>query len=372
MGIGILDSVMQRLRWIIFVVGLLLAVTPPLVSVGLLMPIIPGAQEMDVVPVAYAVHTWRWAFFVIGGVGTTLGIIACWRHGRWYGRTLLVLLSLIGVAIHAMVATKMSAEAMFNEPFVVERVPLQTSALSDDGVMVVAHNGDVAVYSIDLLGHHHKILDTVGGKPVLVTYCTMCHTGRVFSPVIDGRVERFRLVGANYYNAMFEDETTGSWWYQATGECVAGPRTGMVLQDVPFEQLDLRDVPMRYADAMKRGTVSFFRRDAATGARANWAAGYSQKTGDTLDAMTPRTMVLGITAKGLDAAYPVRELCRRAHANVPFIDSVGGRIISITGSSCRGNGYVVTVDGTPARIYADAWHAWQTFHPKTSLRHVRQ
>lgn len=361
---------MQRLRWILVLVGLLLVIAPPLVSVGLLMPIIPGAQELDAVPVAYAVHTWRWVFVVLGGIGAALGIALCWRYGRWYGRTLLVLLLLIVVGIHAMVATKMSAEAMFNEPVEVVRLPLDTTQLDDIGVLAVEHNGVVALYPIDLIAHHHKVHDTIGGMPVLVTYCTMCHTGRVFSPVIDGVVERFRLVGANKYNAMFEDATTGSWWYQATGACVTGPRTGMVMQDVDFEQLDLRDVPARYADALQRGTISIFRRDAATGTRGDWVAGYSQKVGDTADVMTPRTMVLGISFTGVDVAYPVRDLCRRADADVPYVDTIDRRVISITGSSCRGNGYVVTVDGSVARTYADAWHAWQTFHPKTILRHI--
>lgn len=351
--------------------GFLLVIAPPLVSVGLLMPIIPGAQELDAVPVAYAVHTWRWVFYVLGGIGTAVGITLCWRHGRWYGRTLLVLMSLLGVAIHAMVATKMSAEAMFNEPYSVVRSPLDTTQLNDIGVLVVEHRGAVALYPIDLIAHHHKVHDTVGGMPVLVTYCTMCHTGRVFSPLIDGAVERFRLVGANKYNAMFEDVTTGSWWYQATGECVTGPRTGMVLQDVRFEQMDLRDVPARYADALARGTITMLHPDAATGDRASWAAGYSRKTGDTTSAMTERTMVLGIATKDLTMAIPVKDLCGRRDAATPYVDTIGEHVISITGSSCRGNGYQVSVDGRYVQCYADAWHAWRTFHPHSILRSVR-
>ena len=43
----------------------------------------------------------------------------------------------------------------------------------------------------------------------MVTYCTVCRTGRVFSPIVEGQPETFRLVGMDHFNAMFEDEGTG-------------------------------------------------------------------------------------------------------------------------------------------------------------------
>ena len=58
----------------------------------------------------------------------------------------------------------------------------------------------------------HQVQDTIGGKPVIVTYCTVCRTGRVFEPVVNGKNEKFRLVGMDHFNAMFEDATTKSWW----------------------------------------------------------------------------------------------------------------------------------------------------------------
>ncbi|MBU3742079.1 MAG: DUF3179 domain-containing protein [Candidatus Kapabacteria bacterium] len=358
------------MRWILFLCGLLLATAPPLSSVVLMMPIVPGAQELDAVPWAYFFHTWRWALYIVGIVCAAYGAYQCWRQGRWYGRTTMVVATLIATVIHVLVATKMSAEAMFNEPDTVVREQLRDGRLSDEGVMVVERNGVVAVYPIDLLAHHHKLIDTVGGQAVLITYCTMCHTGRVFSPIVDGRIETFRLVGANYYNAMFEDATTGSWWYQATGECVAGPRAGMVLADLPYEQIDLRDVPRRYEQAYQRGLVSIMRPDPSTGARADWSKGFSMKTGDQGDSLTMRTMVLGIATPQITIAYPVRELCSRQNADSVFTDTVQGRIVAITGNSCRGNGYRVSVDGRAVQHHADAWHAWKKFHPTTVLRRL--
>ncbi|MBU3678209.1 MAG: DUF3179 domain-containing protein [Candidatus Kapabacteria bacterium] len=335
-----------------------------------MMPIVPGAQELDAVPWAFFFHAWRWAFYLVGTVSAAYGAYECWQQGRWYGRAVLILAMLIATAIHVLVATKMSAEAMFNEPETVVRERLIAGRLNDEGVMVVERNGVVAAYPIDLVAHHHKVIDTVGGEQVLITYCTMCHTGRVFSPIVDGKLERFRLVGANYYNAMFEDATSGSWWYQATGECVAGPRRGMALKDLPYEQIDLHDVPQRYEEAYRRGLVSIMRSDPSTGDRGDWSKGFSKWTGDEGDSVTRRTLVLGAVVPGLTLAYPVRDLCQRQHSDSILTDTVQGHIVTIVGNSCRGNGYRISIDGRPVQVHADAWHAWKKFNPSTLLRRL--
>ena len=78
-------------------------------------------------------------------------------------------------------------------------------------------HGESRAYPIQIIGYHHQVKDTVGNTPVMITYCTVCRTGRVYSPVVNGKLENFRLVGMDHFNAMFEDETTKSWWQQATG-----------------------------------------------------------------------------------------------------------------------------------------------------------
>jgi hypothetical protein len=63
----------------------------------------------------------------------------------------------------------------------------------------------------------------------MITYCTVCRTGRVFEPVVNGKFEKFRLVGMDHFNAMFEDVTTKSWWRQVTGEAITGKLKGQQL-----------------------------------------------------------------------------------------------------------------------------------------------
>src|SRR6185436_9654013 len=82
-------------------------------------------------------------------------------------------------------------------------------------------------------------LDTVGGKPMIITYCTVCRTGRVYEPLVNGKPETFRLVGMDHFNAMFEDETTGSWWRQVNGEAIVGKLKGQQLPEVFSTQTSL-------------------------------------------------------------------------------------------------------------------------------------
>jgi hypothetical protein len=45
----------------------------------------------------------------------------------------------------------------------------------------------------------------------------------------------------DHFNAMFEDETTRSWWQQATGIAIAGPRKGERLGEIPSAQYTLEE-----------------------------------------------------------------------------------------------------------------------------------
>ncbi len=100
-------------------------------------------------------------------------------------------------------------------------------------------HGEARAYPIQIIGYHHQVKDTVGNTPVMITYCTVCRTGRVYSPVVNGKPEKFRLVGMDHFNAMFEDETTKSWWQQATGVAIAGSLKGSHLEEIPSHQASL-------------------------------------------------------------------------------------------------------------------------------------
>jgi len=106
-------------------------------------------------------------------------------------------------------------------------------------VVGVSLHGEAKAYPIEIIGYHHQVRDTVGGEAIMVTYCTVCRTGRVFSPTVNGQPSTFRLVGMDHFNAMFEDSRTRSWWRQVNGEAIAGKLKGQLLREIPSEQMRL-------------------------------------------------------------------------------------------------------------------------------------
>jgi hypothetical protein len=185
----------------------------------------PGSQEMNSLDVAYFLHTYRWYFRIILALMIALGLIRAFQiKHKWIpALALLVVLSVIYTFNFEMLAEK-----IFKQPENLTFKPQEENILNDSSIVIgVEHNGEAKAYPVRYISYHHQVQDTIGGKPMIITYCNVCRTCRVFEPTVNDHYEKFRLVGMDHFNAMFEDATTKSWWRQATGEAVAGPLTGI-------------------------------------------------------------------------------------------------------------------------------------------------
>lgn len=219
-----------------------------------IMPM-PGSQRMESLDVAYFLHEWRWVFRTIFGAMLAAGFMPAFRARRWLA--LLVL-----VAVGAVVFNfnfKMTAEKMFYQPTVLRMVDSTANKIGlDKLVLGIERNGQAKAYPIQYIGYHHQVRDTIGGEPVMVTYCTVCRTGRVYAPKVNGKPEDFRLVGMDHFNAMFEDATTKTWWRQVTGEAVAGPLKGAQLPEIHSTQTSLREWFALYPNSLVMQADSAF------------------------------------------------------------------------------------------------------------------
>ena len=113
----------------------------------------------------------------------------------------------------------------------------QAAVAPADMVLAVTLAGQSRAYPIRTLGYHHIINDTLGGAPIAITYCTLCHTGLVWSRTLDGRILHFRLAGINNGNALLRDQETGSIWQQSSGESIFGHFRGQHLELVSSSEL---------------------------------------------------------------------------------------------------------------------------------------
>jgi len=141
-----------------------------------------------------------------------------------------------------MVNFVMAADHMFYQPEKVLMVNTAANKVDTNRLVIgIVNNGEAKAYPIRFLGYHHQVQDTIGGMPIMVTYCTVCRTGRVYQPLVNGKPEQFRLVGMDHFNAMFEDATTKSWWRQVTGEAIIGKLKGQQLPEFFSTQTSLSE-----------------------------------------------------------------------------------------------------------------------------------
>ena len=91
-------------------------------------------------------------------------------------------------------------------------------------------NGDARAYPLSVLMWHEIVNDTVGNKPVTVTYCPLCNAALVFDRNVGGKILDFGTTGKlRNSDLVMYDRQTESWWQQFTGEAIVGQMKGTEL-----------------------------------------------------------------------------------------------------------------------------------------------
>ncbi|RYZ51652.1 MAG: DUF3179 domain-containing protein, partial [Sphingobacteriales bacterium] len=213
-------------RFLLFVFLLVLTLAE-ILRVYLVMPY-PGSQVRDTIHFAHWLTVniiWiRW----IAALLICITIASLFYKGRIWKKVILAATVITYGVVFYLFNYKLAADKIFIQPKSASGTALHDSLDRSKLVIGLSINGESKAYPIQLIGYHHQVRDTVGNTDVMITYCTVCRTGRVFSPVINGKASTFRLVGMDHFNAMFEDQETKSWWQQATGRALAGPLKGTV------------------------------------------------------------------------------------------------------------------------------------------------
>jgi hypothetical protein len=198
----------------------------------------------------------------------------------------------------------MAADHIFYQPSeVIFKDSIGNEVDSNRLILGVVINDVAKAYPIRFLGYHHQVLDTIGGKPILITYCTVCRTGRIYEPIINGKQETFRLVGMDHFNAMLEDVTTKSWWRQVTGEAIAGPLKGQHLPEIIGIQSSLSEWIKLYPHTLIMQADSGFIEEYSK--TTDYETGKSRKklTGTDSLSWNRKSWVVGVVAKDHAKAY---------------------------------------------------------------------
>lgn len=201
-------------------------------------------------------------------------------------------------------------------------------------VILVQVNDSSRAYPLQVLLWHEIVNDTVGGIPLLITYCPLCNTAIAFERTLDGEVLSFGTTGRlRYSNLIMYDRQTETWWQQAGGNGIAGEHAGRQLAFHPATILGWSDFRDLFPTGLVLSRETGFQRDYGR----NPYAGYDDVDNHpflyqgpvTPGQLLPMERVLTVEHAGEAVAYPYPELARSRVIN----DSVGGRPVVVLWTS---------------------------------------
>ena len=388
---------------LLLIAGLLILFATEIFRVYFIMPF-PGSQKTDTVQIAYFLNNYIWWFRLFGLILFVPPMLNIFRNTRWWKKIMLAFFILLYATIFYAFNFKFLADKMFYQP--TNKILATVAANKVDSaklIIGVTINGEAKAYPIEIIGYHHQVQDSISGQPVMVTYCTVCRTGRVFSPIVNGKFEKFRLVGMDHFNAMFEDATTKSWWRQATGKAVAGKLKGTALKEITSEQMSLGAWIRKYPnttilqpdaifanhykelDGFDNGTINsgLEKRDCASWKFKSWVVGVQiaghAKAYDWNKLVMQRVIndtfqntALVLVLENDNRSFHVWN--RKVNSQVlEFNFDAATQTLKDTTTNSGWNMDGVCVEGilkgnklATIQAYQEFWHSWQSFHPGTT------
>ncbi len=374
----------------IFYTGLIGRLLFEAANVYFIMPM-PGSQRMNSIDTAYFLYKWRWVFRSLFAVLLFAGLMkANWKRKWTIAIPLLVL-----AAIIYMTNFVMAADHMFYQPEQLLMVNAAANKVDTARLVIgITCNGEAKAYPIRFLGYHHQVQDSIGGKPVIVTYCTVCRTGRVYEPLVNGKTESFRLVGMDHFNAMFEDATTKSWWRQVNGTAITGKLKGQQLPEMFSTQTSLAEWLRLNPQSLIMQADPAFEKQYDSTLKYESGKSKSSLTGTDSLSWNNKSWVVGVKAGDIRKAYDWNQL----KAQRLIADNIGSTPIILVLASdnksffaferpeyehaffihndsllYRNHFYAINGKGLdtpyslkPLPAYQEFWHSWQTFNPATT------
>jgi hypothetical protein len=373
----------------LFYAGIVGIILFEILNVYFIMPM-PGSQRMNSIKVAYFFYSYRWYFRIIFGLLVVAGSMDAFRVNR---KWLPALAIVPAIAVIYLFNFEMVADHMFKQPAQLSFLSKDKNKLNDSSMVVaVANNGEIKAYPIRYIVYHHQVQDVVGGKPMIVTYCSVCRTGRVYEPLVKGQPEKFRLVGMDHFNAMFEDATTKSWWRQVNGEAIIGALKGEALPEVESAQFSIGKLFELYPNAL----VMQLDKESKSNYDSIGKFEHGKSKGDLTrtDSLSwkDKSWVVGLQVGASSKAYDWNKLKEMRIIN----DKVGEKSIVLALSTdnqsfvaferAEAETFAIRKDTLIANdkrydfsgrdlasaqplkkvnAYQEFWHSWRTFHPQT-------
>jgi hypothetical protein len=208
--------------------------------------------------------------------------------------------------------------------------PREASWLTDrEPVVLVERHGAAHAYPLQILVWHEIVNDTVGGDPVVITFCPLCHTALAFLRTIDGVVYDFGTTGnLRKSDLVMYDRQTESWWQQAEGVAIVGKYAGRRLEPIPAQLVAWRTFREAYPQGRVLSRDTGFRRSYGQNPYVDYDAINNQPflyRGQVDRRLKAMERVVTVSLDGEDVAYPYGDLSRVSVVQ----DTVGGHPIVV-------------------------------------------
>ncbi len=242
--------------------------------------------------------------------------------------------------------------------------------LRDDDVVLGVTSGKTAkAYPLRILVRHEIVNDSIGQKPIVVTFCPLCGTGMVFGARVGSSVLTFGVSGLLFNSdVLMYDHQTGSLWSQLGMQGVSGRYAGRPLEWVVSSQMTWAAWKAKYPDSLVLSTDTGYPMDYRTWPYAQYdrQAGPMYPVTVNQPVLPEKEWVVGIVVNGVAKAYALRSLVK---FGTPYVsDRVGNKNVLVGFDPVAQKVQALDADsGAPIPSVRVYWFAWQAFYPRTGL-----
>jgi hypothetical protein len=181
--------------------------------------------------------------------------------------------------------------------------------VDNEPVMTLEINGDARAYPLQILTWHEIANDSVGGVPVVITFCPLCNSAIVFDRRLEGQVYEFGTSGLlRHSDLIMYDRTTESLWQQFTGEAIVGDLAGKRLAILPSAIISFDDFRTAYPAGLVLSRETGYSRPYGQ----NPYVGYDTIgetpflfQGEPDGRLPAMERVVTVSVNGVDVAYPL-------------------------------------------------------------------
>lgn len=253
-----------------------------------------------------------------------------------------------------------------------------------DRVIGVEINGEARAYPMKILIWHEVVNDTVGGVPILVTYCPLCDSALVFHRKIDEEVREFGVSGLLYEsNVLLYDRRRGargeSLWSQLGMRAVSGPAAeqNLELELVDAELTNTQTWLSLHPETSVLSIHTGFNRAYSQAAYSNYFAtdnlmfhvsGRTERRSD----LANKDQIVFISIRDMQKAYVYSDILNSP--NQQIIDTIGDVTLHVTYDPETNHINVKAVEHTGASILPSEikrtymfWFAFDTFYPDVDV-----